>query len=171
VLILTACAPAQQGRMRKGCARRGWTHLPLGERHRLQPGTLWGQRRRLCGRHYIDGQLPQLASPYGPLDMAGNVWDWVQDWYLDTFYQSSPYENPVGPSSGEYRVIRGGSWRGQWQFHGPLHDRIAPSDWNILADLSWLYLPRERAYLPGTSAPSGQLPTGTPAPCANCDHC
>jgi eukaryotic-like serine/threonine-protein kinase len=56
------------------------------------------------------GSFPNGVSPYGAYDMAGNVWEWVYDWFQPTFFSSSPYMNPVGPSSGSSRVIRGGSW-------------------------------------------------------------
>jgi formylglycine-generating enzyme required for sulfatase activity len=49
-------------------------------------------------------------SPYGAYDMAGTVWEWVNDWYSETYYQNSPAENPPGPDSGTTRVLRGGSW-------------------------------------------------------------
>jgi eukaryotic-like serine/threonine-protein kinase len=55
------------------------------------------------------GTYPDGASPYGTLDMAGNVWEWVADWYSDTYYQRSPSSNPLGPDPGIYRVLRGGS--------------------------------------------------------------
>jgi len=56
------------------------------------------------------GSYPSGASPYGALDMAGNVWEWVADWYGETYYSQSPSSNPTGPASGEVRVLRGGSW-------------------------------------------------------------
>ena len=56
------------------------------------------------------GQLPVGASPYGALDMAGNVWEWMADRYDENYYAKSPYKNPTGPESGTTRVVRGGAW-------------------------------------------------------------
>ncbi len=66
------------------------------------------------GRVVIDttavGSYLAGASPYGAMDMAGNVWEWVNDFYSETYYSSSPQTNPTGPATGEQRVVRGGGW-------------------------------------------------------------
>ncbi|MEI7989528.1 MAG: formylglycine-generating enzyme family protein, partial [Chloroflexota bacterium] len=56
------------------------------------------------------GSIMAGESPYGLMDMAGNVGEWVNDWYDDGYYKNSPQLNPAGPESGLSRVVRGGSW-------------------------------------------------------------
>ncbi len=52
-------------------------------------------------------------SPFGVYDMAGNVWEWVNDWYDAKYYERSPAKNPVGPESGTKRVLRGSGWQNE----------------------------------------------------------
>jgi formylglycine-generating enzyme required for sulfatase activity len=56
------------------------------------------------------GSYPLGKSPYGIEDLAGNVWEWVQDWHDAGYYSRSPERNPVNVTPGMFRVLRGGSW-------------------------------------------------------------
>lgn len=56
------------------------------------------------------GSFPAGQSYYGVFDMAGNVSEWVADWYDDEYYSNSPATNPLGPETGYFRVFRGGAW-------------------------------------------------------------
>ena len=63
---------------------------------------------------------PFHANPFGLYDMLGNVCEWCADWYAHDYYAESLPSDPVGPSSGKQRVIRGGSW-----WNGPQGSRSA----------------------------------------------
>jgi formylglycine-generating enzyme required for sulfatase activity len=54
--------------------------------------------------------FPESTSPYGLHDMAGNVAEWVQDWYNPNYYKDAPLSDPQGPSRGAIKAMRGGSW-------------------------------------------------------------
>jgi formylglycine-generating enzyme required for sulfatase activity len=91
-------------------AFHGFTGHPSGTSDdSLIPSISWhsanasGQTRPVGGK---------LANGYGLHDMSGNVWEWVNDWYSSNYYSSSPQNNPPGPATGTFRVVRGGSWNG-----------------------------------------------------------
>jgi formylglycine-generating enzyme len=67
------------------------------------------ERRQALARTSPVGAYP--ANNFGLHDMAGNVWEWCADWFHDSYYRRSPRNDPPGPASGQFRVLRGGCWR------------------------------------------------------------
>ena len=92
-----------------------WEKAAKGEGGQMYP---WGDEFNpgLANVDYVMVQTSQVdrfpggASPYGCLDMIGNVWEWCSDWFDENYYALSPSENPEGPPKGDRRVIRGGAW-------------------------------------------------------------
>jgi formylglycine-generating enzyme required for sulfatase activity len=95
-----------------------WEYAARGAEGRKYPwGDGWDDAR-CCnlshrgpsGSTFPVGSFPAGASWCGALDMAGNVWEWCEDWYDKDYYQGAPERDPPGPASGEHRVVRGGGW-------------------------------------------------------------
>ncbi len=93
-----------------------WEKAARGENGATYP---WGEEKPACdilNYAFCNGRVSEVAafkdgvSPYGAYDMAGNVFEWVADWYSESYYKESPSANPTGPATGEYRVIRGSSF-------------------------------------------------------------
>lgn len=94
-----------------------WERAARGDDRRSMP---WGDEPPSCDRAvFIEcdrygpaevGGRPAGASPCGAQDLAGNVWEWVQDWYAPRYFPTAPEGSIDGPPAGRQRVLRGGSW-------------------------------------------------------------
>ena len=98
-----------------------WEKAARGRDGNLFP---WGSQKpvpglAVFGQHHAH-QIPLIAavdsgeegqSPYGARHMAGNIAEWVQDWFGNDYYVTMPERNPRGPAAGRYKSVRGGSWR------------------------------------------------------------
>jgi formylglycine-generating enzyme required for sulfatase activity len=80
--------------------------------------------------HPVDRTYNTHRSPYGAVDMSGNVWQWVQDRYTKDYYRNAPNRNPKGPASGSRCVVRGGSWFDDdpSYFRAAVRNAIPPDD-------------------------------------------
>ena len=91
-----------------------WEKAARGVDGRLYPWGFWEpnllNNGNLIGTTVPVDRFPFGASPYGALNMAGNVREWVGDWYDEYYYSQAPDRNPQGPEQGEERVLRGGGF-------------------------------------------------------------
>jgi len=89
-------------------AARGGTHTVYTWGDVMDGDYAWYWDNSKRRTHPVGSRKP---NAFGLQDILGNVWEWVADYYVDNYYQISPKENPQGPFTSKYRVIRGGSWR------------------------------------------------------------
>lgn len=83
------------------------------------------------------GSFPSGTSPYNAMDMAGNAWELVMDWYDETYYQRSPSLNPTGPNEGTRRVMRGGAYfQPADEIRSAFRNHVSP-DYNRSGDLGF----------------------------------
>ncbi len=128
-------------------ANSGWTVPPL---DRKSNEKYW------CVEDTVRvGSYPGGVSPYGAYEMAGNAWEWVYDWSMNTYYSlPEAYDNPTGPAEGLSKIVRGGSWMNCWyairtadrhEFQPELTETVIDDEYTVgfrcAVDLHSIYLP------------------------------
>ncbi|MDP7555621.1 MAG: SUMF1/EgtB/PvdO family nonheme iron enzyme, partial [Nitrospinota bacterium] len=92
----------------------------------------WKTKNQNDGYKYTAPVGSFKPNGIGLYDMTGNVWEWVSDWYDKNYYRNSPKDNPIGPASGKYKVLRGGSWLYIPEYlRAAFRDRYKPDDRNF----------------------------------------
>lgn len=90
-----------------------WEYAARGGSSQVRYGPLdeiaWYRENGGNTFHEVGQKRP---NGFGLFDMLGNVWEWVSNWDDATYYRNSPGVDPSGPSSGQWRILRGGSWNG-----------------------------------------------------------
>jgi formylglycine-generating enzyme required for sulfatase activity len=95
-------------------------------RQRLDSTRIWSEDKANYGNYLNENGNgmhevgKKRANGFGLFDMLANVWEWVNDWYDQSYYQNRPSQDPAGPTSGQQRVLRGGSCVG-----GPRDVRVS----------------------------------------------
>ena len=94
------------------------------------------------------GIFLQGKSPYGCMDLAGNIWEWCADWYDKDYYRQSPTQNPPGPTTGKTRVLRGGSWDYHAEgLRSSVRLRDIPGNWRSSVGFRILFVARTQNFL------------------------
>jgi hypothetical protein len=159
-----------------------WEATARGTEGKIFP---WGSDKPTCDLlNYNDCLDPSVpvdvrsynngASDYLAMDMAGNVNEWVSDWYAEDYYATSPAANPIGPADGTKKVFRGGSYRSSMddvnsfvRFSAKPVEHGADLGFRcvLTGDYAKQEVPRQCSVVPFDQTQPKEQPTWTPIPC------